>query len=79
MKYVPTGIFGVCLFAVASTASAQSALESLKTIRHVQFRVNGQLRSGTTPGSVRARQVLKALKLTDHRPPSPPTGDETTM
>ncbi len=59
--------------------SAQSALESLKTIRHVQFRINGQLRSGTTPGSSRARQVLKALKLSDHRPPPAPAGAETTM
>ena len=59
--------------------SAQSALQSMKTIRYTQFRVNGQLRSGTTPGSARARQVLKALKLTDHRPPPPPKGDETTM
>jgi transposase len=59
--------------------SAQSALESLKTIRHVQFRVDGQLRSGTTPGSSRARQVLNALQLTDLRPPTPPPGQETTM
>jgi transposase len=59
--------------------SAQAALESLKTIRQVQFRIDGQLRSGTTPGSTRARQVLKALKLTDHRPPNPPAGSETTM
>ena len=59
--------------------SAQSALASLETIRHVQFRVNGQPRSGTTPGSSRARQVLKALKLTDLRPPAPPPGQETTM
>lgn len=44
--------------------SAQSALASLETIRHVQFRVDGQLRSGTTPGSSRARQALKALTLT---------------
>ena len=61
------------------TLSAQSALEALKTIRHVQFRVHGKLRSGVTPGSSRARQVLKALKLPDHRPPTPPRGDETTM
>lgn len=59
--------------------SAQSALEALKTIRHVQFRVDGQLRTGVTPGSSRARQVLQALKLTDHRPPTPPPGDETKM
>jgi len=59
--------------------SAQAALESLKTIRHVRFRVDGQLRSGTTPGSSRARRVLKALKLSDRRPPPPPPGSETTM
>jgi len=59
--------------------SAQSAWEAMKTIRHVQFRIDGQLRSGTTPGSSRARQVLKALKLTDHRPPKPPQDAGTTM
>ena len=59
--------------------SARSALEASQTIRHVQFRIDGELRSGVTPGSSRARQVLKALKLTDHRPPQPPAGDETTM
>jgi transposase len=59
--------------------SARSAWEALKTIRLVQFRVDGELRSGITPGSARARQVLKVLKLTDHRPPPPPPGEETTM
>ena len=59
--------------------SANSAWEALKTIRHVQFRVDGQLRSGVTPGSSRARQVLKALKISDVRPPTPPEGDESTM
>jgi len=59
--------------------SARSALEALKTIRLVQFRVDSELRSGVTPGSQRARQVLKVLKLTDHRPPTPPPGQETRM
>ena len=59
--------------------SARSALEALQTIRHVQFRIDGELRSGVTPGSSRARQVLKVLKLADHRPPTPPSGEETTM
>lgn len=67
------------LQAAGVNLSAQSALASLQTIRHVQFRIDGQLRSGTTPGSSRARQVLKALKLTDHRPPTPPQDAETTM
>lgn len=59
--------------------SARSAWEALKTIRHVQFRVAGEMRSGVTPGSSRARQVLKVLKLADHRPPTPPPGEPTTM
>ncbi len=59
--------------------SARSALEALQTIRHVQFRIAGQLRSGVTPGSARARQVLKVLRLADQRPPTPPAGQETTM
>jgi transposase len=59
-----------------STSDAWSALE---TIRHVTFRVQGEHRTGVTPGSPRARQVLKALGITDLRPPSPPKGDSTTM
>jgi transposase len=59
--------------------SARSAFEALKTIRHVQFRIDGELRSGITPGSSRARQVLNVLKLADQRPPTPPSGEETTM
>jgi transposase len=58
--------------------SAQAALQTVQTIRSVQFRVAGELRSGVTPGSSHARQVLKALGLTDHRPPTPPAGEETT-
>jgi hypothetical protein len=59
-----------------STSDAWSALE---TIRHVTFRVQGEHRTGVTPGSPRARQVLKALGITDLRPPIPPKGDLTTM
>jgi transposase len=59
--------------------SAGAARSALQTVRQVSFRVQGQLRSGVTPGSSRARQVLKALKLSDSRPPTPPKGEETTM
>jgi transposase len=59
-----------------STDDAWSALE---TIRHVTFRVQGEQRIGITPGSARARQVLKALGLTDLRPPTPSTPGATTM
>jgi transposase len=59
--------------------SAEAAWSALQTVRHVSFHVQGQLRSGVTPGSSRARQVLKALALSDTRPPVPPKGEETTM
>jgi transposase len=59
--------------------SAEAAWSALQTVRNVSFRVQGQLRSGVTPGSSRARQVLKAIKLSDTRPPTPPKGEETTM
>lgn len=59
--------------------SAQAAIEALKTVRYVQFQVDGELRSGVTPGNARARQVLKALHLTELRPPTPPEGQETRM
>jgi transposase len=59
--------------------SASDAWKALETIRHVRFQVGAEVRSGTTPGSTRARQVLHALKINEHRPPTPPTADETTM
>ncbi|TAL10332.1 MAG: IS1634 family transposase [Nitrospirae bacterium] len=59
--------------------SAQAALTALQTIRHVRFQVDGQERTGVTPGSQRARQVLKALKITEIRPPAPPGAQKTTM
>jgi len=61
------------------TLSAAAAWSALQTVRQVSFRVQGQLRHGVTPGSSRARQVLKALKLSDTRPPTPPKGEETRM
>ena len=59
--------------------SAQAALTALQTIRHVCFQADAEQRTGVTPGSARARQVLKALKITDRRPPTPPPGPQTTM
>jgi transposase len=62
-----------------SGLSSQAAWTALETIRHVQFRVHGQGKTGVTPGSSRAREVLRILKITDLRPPTPPSGNETTM
>jgi transposase len=59
--------------------SAQEALTALQTIRHVCFEADGQQRTGVTPGSPRARQVLKALKIIELRPPTPSEGPLTTM
>jgi transposase len=62
-----------------SGLSSRAAWTALETVRHVRFRVHGEARSGVTPGSSRAREVLGILKITDLRPPTPPSGDETTM
>ena len=59
--------------------SAQDALTASQTIRHVRFEVDGDERTGVTPGSARARQVLKALKITELRPPTPAEEPQTTM
>ena len=56
--------------------SAPEALEALATIRLVTFRLPGQpVRRGVSSGSPRARQVLKALGISDLKPPVPPKGE----
>jgi transposase len=59
--------------------SAQAALTALQTIRHVRFKVDGEQRTGVTPGSAHARQVLRALNITELRPPTPPDGTPATV
>jgi len=58
--------------------SATTAWRALETIRHVRFRIDGEIKTGVTPGRSAARQVLKALHLCETRPPLPPKGQETT-
>ena len=58
--------------------SSTAAWQALETIRHVRFRVNGEIKIGVTPGSSHAREVLRVLNLSDLRPPTPPAGEETT-
>ena len=67
------------LKAAQSNLSTADAWSALTTIRHVTFQVGDELRSGVTPGSTRARQILNALGLTDLRPPTAPGGESTTM
>jgi transposase len=59
--------------------SSTAAWTALQTIRRVCFRVNDEERTAVTPGSRPARQVLRALRLTDLQPPTPPEGKETAM
>ena len=58
--------------------SATTAWRALETIRHVRFRIDGEIKTGVTPGRSAARQVLKALHLCETRPPLPSRGQETT-
>jgi transposase len=60
--------------------SPSRAMQALSTVRLVTFHLEGQPeRRGMAGGCPDARVVLKALKLVDHRPPAPPTGEETVM
>jgi transposase len=60
--------------------SPARALQALSTVRLVTFHLEGQPeRRGVAGGCPDARLVLKALKLVDPRPPSPPEGEETVM
>lgn len=61
-----------------SNLSTTIAWQALETIRHVRFRVHKEIKTGVTPGSSQARQVLHALGLSNVRPPTPPAGQETT-
>jgi transposase len=60
--------------------SPERAMQALSTVRLVSFHLEGQgERRGITGGCPDARLVLKALKLVDQRPPTPPEGEETVM
>jgi transposase len=57
--------------------SAAQALEAAATIQHVVFSVNNQERTGLSTPSARAREILRALHITDLRPPAPPPDQPT--
>ena len=60
--------------------SAERAMEALETVRLVTFRMEDRPeRRGVSGGCPDARRVLKALKLIDLKPPTPPEGEETVM
>jgi transposase len=53
--------------------SAEQAMQALETVRHVSFRVDAEDRTGVSASNPRARQVLRALGVTEFRPPTPPS------
>ena len=57
--------------------SAPEALQAVAAIRHVTFQVNGASRSGVSAANARAQQVLRAVGITNLRPPTPPAGEPT--
>ena len=60
--------------------SPARAMQALSAVRLVIFRLEGQPeRRGMAGGFPDARLVLRALKLVDQRPPTPPEGEETVM
>ena len=60
--------------------STERAREALQTVRLVTFRMDDRPeRRGVSGGCPDARRVLKALKVTEMKPPTPPEGEETVM
>jgi transposase len=58
--------------------SAAESLQAVSTIRLVDFRLSDQpTRRGVSTGSPRARQVLKALGITELKPPPAPPDEPT--
>ena len=55
-------------------------MQAVATVRHVTIRLDDQPeRRGVSGGCPVRSRVLKALKLTDLKPPDLPTGQETVM
>ena len=60
--------------------SPERAMQALSTIRLVTLRVADQTeRRGVSGGCPDALRVLKALKVTDLKPPTAPDGENTVM
>jgi transposase len=73
-------LLGRRLEGAAVDLSPARAMQALSTVRLVTFHLGGQPeRRGISGGCPDARRVLKALKLVDLQPPSPPEGEGTMM
>jgi transposase len=67
------------LRAAGSDLTSARALRAVETIRHVTFDLGKKTSVGVTTGSQHAQGVLRALGITDRRPPAPKTSGETVM
>ena len=73
-------LLGRRLEGAAVDLSPARAMQALSTVRLVTFGLGGQgERRGISGGCPDARRVLKALKLVDLHPPSPPEEEKTMM
>ena len=59
--------------------SATQSLQAVETVRLVNFKVDNQRRRGVSTPSGRARQILKAVGITETAPPTPPEGPPEVM
>jgi transposase len=59
--------------------SAEEALQAVACVRHVTFRLQQKRRSGVSAASARAQEVLRAVNITQLRPPNPPRGEATRL
>jgi hypothetical protein len=59
--------------------SAAEAMQAVTTIRQVTFKVNGESRSGVSAAKARAQQVLRAVGITNLRPPTPPADEPVVV
>ena len=59
--------------------SARQSLQAAETIRLVNFKVDNKRRRGVSTPSGRARQILKAVGITETAPPTPTEGPAEVM
>jgi transposase len=58
--------------------SAEQALEAVSVVRNVTFHTGEEAKSGVSAPTNRAADVLRALGITELRPPTPPNDPEIT-
>jgi transposase len=59
--------------------SGTQGLQAVETVRLVNFKIDHKRRQGVSTPSSRARQILKAVGITETAPPTPPEGPAEVM